>query len=76
MPHKIGRHVHHKARPDETTPPPAPTGIDYLHLVERQHTAELAQRLRYSQLHDGHAPGRPTLPDTADDTTDEPEVSA
>ena len=22
VPHRIGRHVHHKARPDETTPPP------------------------------------------------------
>ena len=49
VPHKIGRHVHPKARPDDTTPPPAPTGIDYLRLVEAQHTAELAQRLRYSR---------------------------
>ena len=23
VPHRIGRHVHHKARPDDTTPPPA-----------------------------------------------------
>ena len=35
VPHVIGRHVHAKARPDDTTPPePARTGIDYLHLVE------------------------------------------
>ena len=77
VPHKIGRHVHHKARPDETTPPPAPTGIDYLHLIEAQHTSELAQRLRYSQLGDEHVPGQLALPRT---DTDRPshtgEVSA
>ena len=56
VPHRIGRHVHHKARPDETTPPPAPTGIDYLGLIEAQHTSEVAQRLCYSQLPDHHQP--------------------
>ena len=51
--HRIDRHVHHKARPDDTTPPPpAATGIDYLRLVEARHTAELAERVRYSQLPD------------------------
>jgi len=65
VPHKIGRHVHHKARPEETTPPPAPTGIDYLHLIEAQHSSELAERLRYSELpDDGHVPGQLTLPGT------------
>lgn len=54
IPHRIGRHVHRKARPDTNTPPPAPTGIDYLHLVETAHTAELAARLRYDQLDDQH----------------------
>ena len=52
VPHRIGAHVHRKARPDESTPPPAPTGIDYLHLIEAQHTAELAERVRYSHLLD------------------------
>ncbi len=66
VPHRIGRHVHHKARPDDTTPPPAPTGIDYLHLVEAQHSSELAQRLRYSDLPDGQL----TIPGT-DDTDGE-----
>jgi putative transposase len=76
VPHRIGRHVHHKARPDDTAPPPAPTGIDYLHLVEQQHTTELADRLRYSQLgEDGHVPGQLTLPGT-DDAASNPEVSA
>ena len=57
VPHVIGRHVHAKARPDETTTPQAsPTGIDYLSLVEQQHTAELADRLRYAQLRHQDAP--------------------
>ena len=68
IPHKIGRHVHHKARPDESTPPPAPTGIDYLRLVEAQHTAELAQRVRYRDLPDGHVPGQLILPGTGTGT--------
>jgi transposase InsO family protein len=68
VPHLIGRHVHHKARPDEPAPAPTPTGIDYLHLVEAQHTAELAERVQYSQLPDGpvpdgHVRGQLTLPD-------------
>lgn len=52
IPHTIGRHVHHKARPDTDPAPPPATGIDYLHLVEQQHTTELTDRLRYSQLAD------------------------
>lgn len=67
VPHRIGRHVHHKARPDDTTPPPAPTGIDYLHLIEAQHTAELAGRLRYAQLGEQHVPGQLTLPSTGEE---------
>jgi putative transposase len=74
IPHKIGRHVHAKARPDDTTPPPAPTGIDYLHLIEAQHTTELADRLRYSHLTgdptDGHVPGQLALPGTDGSDTD------
>jgi putative transposase len=70
VPHKIGRHVHHKARPDETTtPPPAATGIDYLHLIQTRHTAELADRLRYSQLGDTQLPDQPMLPDTDQEHT-------
>ena len=72
VPHTIGRHVHHKAKPDEAAPPPvAPTGIDYLRLVEAQHTAELADRLRYSQLDDDQCPGQLTLPGTDDQATDD-----
>ncbi|HEY5848136.1 MAG TPA: DDE-type integrase/transposase/recombinase [Microlunatus sp.] len=62
VPHRIGRHVHHKARPDDTTPPAATaTGINYLELIEAQHTKEISERLRYSQLPDGTFPGQ--LPD-------------
>jgi putative transposase len=68
IPHRIGRHVHHKARPDDTTPPPAPTGIDYLHLIEAQHTTELADRVRYSQLPDGHVSRQPAPPSTGTGT--------
>lgn len=70
IPHKIGRHVHKKARPDETTAPPAtPTGIDYLNLIEAAHTAEMTEKLRYSHLTDdqhipGELPGQLTLPGT------------
>jgi putative transposase len=75
IPHRIGRHVHHKARPDDTEPPPAPTGIDYLQIVEQRHSSELAERLRYSQLEDhDHVPGQLALPGTEADN--DPEVSA
>lgn len=67
LPHKIGRHVHHKARPDENTPPPpAPTGIDYLRLVEAQHSSELAERVQYSRLPEDHVPGQLQLPATTE----------
>jgi putative transposase len=68
VPHVIGRHVHAKARPDDTAPPePTRTGIDYLHLVEQQHTTELAERVQYAQLRDeavpdGHVRGQLPLP--------------
>ena len=63
VPHVIGRHTHAKARPDETAAPePVITGIDYLHLVQAQHTAELADRVQYSRLHDEPVPAEP-VPD-------------
>jgi putative transposase len=76
VPHKIGRHVHRKARPDDTATPPTPTGIDYLRLVEARHTVELAERVQYSrlpdqQLPDWHVPGQLQLPGTSDDVRGE-----
>jgi hypothetical protein len=70
VPHIIGRHVHAKARPDDNTPPePPPTGIDYLRLIEQQHTAELAERVQYAQLPTAPLPHEP-VPDGA--VLDEP----
>ncbi len=65
LPHRIGRHVHAKARPDETVPPPTPTGIDYLKLIEDRHTTTLTTRLRYAGLTTPD-PGRTTKPELAE----------
>ena len=68
VPHVVGRHVHAKARPDEATPPPpVPTGIDYLHLVEQQHTTELAHRVQYAHLRAEPAPDQPVPDEPAPD---------
>jgi putative transposase len=52
-PYQISRHAHPKARP-ETTPgdQPRPTGIDYLALIDAQHTRDLAGRVNYAALTD------------------------
>ncbi len=82
VPHVIGRHVHAKARHDDTTPPqPVPTGIDYLHLVEAQHTAELADRVQYAHLREepvpaGHVTGQLPLPGTGSTDGDNVEDSS
>jgi putative transposase len=56
VPHQLRRHSHPRARPELAPPPPAPTGIDYLKLIEERHAAELAARLRYADLtHDARA---------------------
>jgi putative transposase len=51
VPFRIGRHVHPKAHAD-APPPQAPTGIDYLRLIETRHTRALGQRLQYAHLAD------------------------
>ncbi|MDQ6937886.1 MAG: DDE-type integrase/transposase/recombinase [Actinomycetota bacterium] len=58
VPFRIGRHVHHKAHADAPALP-APTGIDYLHLIQTRHERALGQRLQYAQLSD------PSQPDSA-----------
>ncbi len=59
-PFHISRHVHPKARTDPA-PPPTPTGIDYLRLVDDRHTRELETRLHYATLDDppNPAPAHP-----------------
>ena len=51
VPFRIGRHVHPKAQAD-APPPAAPTGIDYLRLIQTRHTRSLGERLQYAQLSD------------------------
>ena len=53
IPHRIGRHAHPKARPETPTPPPpAPTGINYLRLVDETHQRHLATQISYAALAD------------------------
>ena len=49
LPFQINRHSHPKARPEVPAEEPKPTtGIDYLALVDAQHTAELANKVNYA----------------------------
>jgi putative transposase len=52
IPHRIGRHTHPKARPELPPPPPTPTGVDYLHLIDTAHHTTLATEINYSALSD------------------------
>jgi putative transposase len=49
-PRIIGRHVHRKARAEQPTSPPPPTGIDYLHLVETEHARVDARRINFDAI--------------------------
>lgn len=60
IPHRIGRHAHPKARPETPAPPPAPTGIDYLRLVDAAHHQHLASQINYAALTDDTAPATDT----------------
>ncbi len=62
VPFRIGRHVHPKAHAD-APPPAAPTGIDYLRLIQTRHTRALGERLQYARLSD------PARSDSAGSTT-------
>jgi putative transposase len=46
----IGRHAHPKARPEQPHTAAAPTGIDYLHLIDTAHTEALQLRINYAAL--------------------------
>jgi putative transposase len=51
VPHTIGRHTHPQAarEPGEPEPPPR-TGIDYLRLLETEHTQQLRRQINYREL--------------------------
>ena len=53
VPHTIGRHVHPAVKPGVAAPVEA-TGIDYLHLLEQAHQADVGQAINYLALADDH----------------------
>lgn len=51
LPHQITRHAHPKARPETPAEPPQPTtGVDYLGLVDAEHTRTIAGKVNYAAL--------------------------
>jgi putative transposase len=51
LPHQITRHAHPKARPETPTEPARPTtGIDYLALLDADHSHTLADKVNYTAL--------------------------
>ncbi|WP_371664618.1 DDE-type integrase/transposase/recombinase [Streptomyces sp. NBC_00280] len=52
VPHHVGRHAHPKASPETPAEPAAPTGIDYLKILDDAHTANTARGINYSSLMD------------------------
>jgi putative transposase len=47
-PHQITRHAHQKAKPETpVVAPPAPTGIDYLRLIDTERTTDLGRQINY-----------------------------
>ena len=51
LPHQISRHAHPKARPESpAAPPAATTGIDYLALIDTEHTNTIAAKVNYAAL--------------------------
>jgi len=71
IPSRLRRHVHPKAA-GEPIPPPVPTGIDYLRLIEARHTQSLENRLQYAHLDQAPDPDPETpVTDTPDGTGDD-----
>jgi putative transposase len=59
LPHQITRHAHPKARPETPPEPPRPTGIDYLALIDTEHTSSLAEKVNYAALAADHDQDNP-----------------
>jgi putative transposase len=68
---RIGRHAHPKARPEATTdaPAPAPSGVDYLRLLEVAHTRQLQPRINYAALIGADHPSDPASTSTSTSTS-------
>ena len=60
VPHVTRRHSHPRVAKDPE-PPPVPTGIDYLALIEARHSEEMAKRIAYTDLADGAGPSEQDL---------------
>ncbi|MGW3199147.1 Mu transposase C-terminal domain-containing protein [Streptomyces sp. NPDC001118] len=58
VPHHVGRHAHPKASPETPAEPAAPTGIDYLKILDEAHTANTAKGINYSSLMDDSRGGQ------------------
>ncbi|MEY9877886.1 hypothetical protein ABH931_007410 [Streptacidiphilus sp. MAP12-33] len=52
VPHRLGRHTHPKASPEIPPQPAAPTGIDYLKVLDATHQADTARGINYASLMD------------------------
>lgn len=62
LPFQIQRHAHPKAKPEVPAEAPTPaTGIDYLALIDEQHTTEIAAKVNYATF--GWNPPEPTTGD-------------
>jgi putative transposase len=63
LPHQISRHAHPKARPETPAEPPKPTtGIDYLGLIDDEHTRTIAGKVNYAALTRDEQPGQEPQP--------------
>jgi putative transposase len=74
-PFQVTRHSHPKARPETPAQEPPPhSGIDYLALLDAQHTRDAAGKVNYAALLGDQTPPGPDQPGTDaadDDDTDE-----
>lgn len=52
LPHHVGRHTHPKATPETPAEPAPRTGIDYLKILESEHSARTAKGINYAALMD------------------------
>jgi putative transposase len=62
-PFQVTRHSHPKARPETPAEPPTHSGIDYLALLDAQHTRDAAGKVNYTALFADPRPPADELPD-------------